>query len=464
MLKEITIPTWFNWPVSGSVQKINYHRSDYPSDFSIPKGKMSIVEHKNAYNEPLLNGVPFALKYGATHVNRGQYPERYPIHTQKHHGGTAYDGWANDYVSVFDKDLEKVNNFNAFMKRYKEDCLDWYGGRYPGQMNYEVIILDGELFWNTSGSATLAAMYRLKNQLYPDMLIGAWAKSHTTASLMGVNRLNIDRYNETYKKGGVLTQYSAAGFEVMCNYAYHNNEVSNYYDRIYSSEIAKRLIKGTKKKELWSLWQFDEDIDHWKDMGIHMYKPLLKNGKRGFYRWRGTVPPALMYSSAIFAYFCLDGVQNWEAGYSSYDLEDLYTENAFLKNKTISYQNGPVNVAYQHYSGIHDWEYLARYQAHSQKDILEQDTDWQLIDFQIDGGKWYRNEQRYPSVAKLEKLPVVRVKYSTDGKEALLLVWNPSLCEAGFLSQVVDINDSRTGLKATVKLKSNWVSIARVSL
>ena len=110
----------------------------------------------------------------------------------------------------------------------------------------------------------------------------------------------------------------------------------------------------------------------------------------------------------------------------------------------------------------HDYNALARYQSSLHADILDANTPWTLPEFAVNGGSFYTGDDSLPPNAKVNKLPLVRLKYNAAGTEALVLILNPSLnSDLANLTQTVRFVDASKSIDETITLYSTEIYIGR---
>ena len=126
----------------------------------------------------------------------------------------------------------------------------------------------------------------------------------------------------------------------------------------------------------------------------------------------------------------MDGIYCWETGngYSEdvadagvigpdgYPTSERKIVNGVEKNATY----------YIKYFGFYNYHVLGMWQASQNKSIIEASTPWIIPELWTSTNKvWRTGDDRYPSYCNFYKEPLIRAKYSADGKTLLVIACNP---------------------------------------
>jgi hypothetical protein len=476
-INEIAYPSLFK---KGNIRKEAFNVAPiYPQGIVPPSGKSAIMEYNRTYNLPLLNGEPEAVAYWATHVAKSQYPtaSESTLYNKPNMGGLVGDGWANAYgKKTAGAQLNTVTDSAGFDSDFAAHGYGYYMGDAAGQTNYEIGILNGEDWQasidNSTGSQTVVTAIKAKFDTLKSagQKIGIWGVwgNQSQEGIQDLTSGNLSAAITRYKAGGgTKSLYAEADFDILCPLCYIVNSIAwPLYNYIYQSDVSKRIMTaGTKL--IWSSWAKEERINgyngNWTSAGgsnvaIHTYEK--SDGSQGSYYYNPNPNPKLYYAHCIWAYFVYDGTYEFGDIKSSSNPDHLAVRAGdVLTNISV---NGEA-VYYEEGLGVVDYNYLACYQASLHSDIIDASTDWETPEMSIDGGDFLTGDDRLvPSVA-LNDQPIVKIKYSTSGTEALVIAQNPSQNTVGSLTQTVRVLDTGTGLDVTITLKSIAVYLGRIT-
>jgi hypothetical protein len=484
-INEIAYPSFFK---KGNIRKEAFNVAPiYPQGIVPPSGKSAIMEYNRTYNLPLLNSEPEAVAYWATHVAKSQYPtaDENTLYNKPNMGGLISDNsWAFNTSTktvgkVQGQRLNTVSNQPLFLDSFAADGYGYYMGNAPTQTNYKEAVINGEDFDaatdNTTGSQTVvtAIKARFDTLKSAGQKIGIWGVwgNQSQEGIQDLTSGNLSAAITRYKTGGTKSLYAEADFDILCPLCYVVNSISwPLYNYIYQSDISKRIMTaGTKL--IWSSWAKEERIDgyngDWTSRGgsnvaFHTYEK--SDGSQGQYLYNPNPNPKLYYAHCIWGYFVYDGVYEFGDVKSSSNPDHVDVDSGgVLRQLKVGGENGEL-LYYEEGLGVVDYNYLACYQANLHSDIIDASTDWETPEISIDGGDFLTGDDRLvPSVA-LNEQPIVKIKYSTSGTEALVIAQNPSQNTVGSLTQTVRVKDDATGLDVTITLKSIAIYIGRITV
>jgi hypothetical protein len=476
-INEITYPSWFK---RGNIKKEAFNVAPkYPQGIAPPSSKYAIMEYNRTYDLPLLNGEPEAVAYWATHVAKSQYATsaESTLYNKPNMGGLIGDGWAYAYgKKAAGAQLNTVADVPGLTNDFAAHGYGYYMGNAAGQTNYEVGILNGEDWQasidNSSGSQTVVTAIKAKFDTLKSagQKIGVWGVwgNQSQEGIQDLTSGNLAAAITRYKTGGTESLYSVADFDILCPLCYIVNDIAwPLYNYIYQSDISKRLMTaGTKL--VWSSWAKEERIDGYNgdwttaggsNVGIHTYEK--SDGSQGSYYYNPNPSPKLYYAHCIWAYFVYDGTYEFGDVKSSSNPDHLSVRTGdVLTNISVDGEQ----VYYEEGLGVIGLNYLACYQSSLHSDIIDAATDWLTPEISIDGAAFLTGDNALvPSVA-LYGQPIVKIKYSTSGTEALVIAQNPSQNTVGSLTQTVRVQDTATGLDVTITLKSIAIYIGRITV
>ena len=314
--------------------------------------------------------------------------------------------------------------------------------------------------WNECFNNALAKVQALKNDntpLYIDWVIpqfsnygnGIYQSRYTGATGFGwedmepgktitSTRLYSDYHDYytnntiTYSQTGLYYPWFKGALE---NYKYHY--VTNYqfrmesafhvYSIVHNTDITKKMldeILGPNHDRLAVsyFWYKQEPIEG-SDFGMARKEVNINKSLRFTDRNRLEACPSLMYAMGVWSMCYADGLFMW---YQSVVGEEIGTarldrENASLGDDAFDAKWG--DTTWLGKSSL-DWAYVGYLHAKQNEDIISANTEWLVPDLSIGGGSWTSGTQNYPVSLYNNARPICRYKLSTDGTEALVLIFN----------------------------------------
>lgn len=314
--------------------------------------------------------------------------------------------------------------------------------------------------WNKCFNAALAKVQALKNDnvpLYIDWVIpqfsnygnGIYQSRYISAPGFGwesmepgssitPTRLYSD-YHDYYINGtisyaqtGVYYPWFKGALE---NYKYHY--VTNYqlrmkaefqvYSIVHNTDITKKMLEellGPNHDRLACgyFWYKQEPIEG-SDFGFARKETNINGAVRFTDRNRLEVCPSLMYAMAVWCMCYADGLFMW---YQSVVGEEIGTARLDRETNSINDDNFDAKWGDTTWLGKNslDWAYVGYLHAKQNEDIISATTLWLVPDLSLGGGNWTTGTANYPVSLYNNSRPICRYKLSTDGTEALVLIYN----------------------------------------
>ncbi len=459
---RIDLPEWFKVPRN----RLSYDFDEgdwFPSGWTLPQGKFACWEGAAKYTQTDRNGRHPMLDFGFTHV-------------------------AENTLSVGGSVPAKQNQCRVFGDAEWLDMGDggnykrWHNDSWKNRGTYMQIVIpdfeNGDHWrWNQSQFDAFRDMVTDFKQERPDCLLGCWGIGVTNHSLRifddidpqgrptgSVNPAGAAKWRAKYDKPEAelnrVFDYCGLNFANPSVYWLNGGNPAHLYAVLQEWEVGK-LARPSIPNVL-STWIQTEFVDGYPLTTYRFPKP------DGSSIWRGMkhqAPPSLVYAMSLFTHCRMDGAYCWETGniYSE-DVADAGDPSDGEMQQPVSRTFKGVNknvYYYIKYFGFYNYHVLGMWQASRNKDIIEADTPWFMPELWTSTNQiWRTDDDRYPSYCNLYHEPLVRVKYSTDRTELLVIACNPY----NKTSQQLKVKDPQSDRQVALELAADYPTIQRFRL
>lgn len=197
---------------------------------------------------------------------------------------------------------------------------------------------------------------------------------------------------------------------------YHNNygATDYFYKLVHQYDIANKLVTeklGANHHIMFTSLMFSvyETVAGSNMQGKR--KAIGPDGNPG--SGKPDVSPDFWQSLAAWSFGYADGGYVWDSGrFRVEDYSDYVWNTANGENPTEIFKND--------FAGA-DWYFATIASLYQNKDIIEANTEWSYISQDKGNGQYTSGTENYPFVNYVFKRPLIAAKFSTDGKEALIL-------------------------------------------
>ncbi len=425
--RRLNLPAWFDVPQN----RLGYDFDEgkwFPSGWKLPKGKYACWEGAGKYNQVDRKGRNPMFDFGFTQVAENTIS-----------AGGSVPG-KDEQCRVFG-DAEWLDMSDG------GNQTKWHNNGWKSRgERMKIVIPDFENAdawrWNQAQFDAFKALVSDFKKDRPDCLIGCWGVGVSNYSF----RIFDERDNEGRPTGVVnlkaagqwksqydnpkpqlhrILDYCGLNFGNPSVYWINSGNPAHLYAVVQEWEIGK-LAKPEVPNVL-SNWIQTEFVDGYPLSSYRFTKP---DGSSQVRYTKHQAPPTYTYALSLFAHTRMDGIYCWETGngYSEdvadagvigpdgYPTSERKIVNGVEKNATY----------YIKYFGFYNYHVLGMWQASQNKSIIEANTPWIMPELWTSTNKvWRTGDDRYPSYCNFYKEPLIRVKYSSDGKTPLVIACNP---------------------------------------
>lgn len=437
--QRIGLPDWFRLPQDRLAFDFEEGKW-FPSGWSLPKGKFACWEGAGKKTQADRSGRHPMLDFGFTHVAENTFSK-----------GGSTPPWENQCRVFGDAEwLDMSDGCNQ--DKWHNDGWKSRGSRM------QIVIPDFEngcaTTWDQAHYDKFREMVTDFNQSRPNCYLGCWG--------VGVTKYSLRIFDEIDPNGrptGVVNLKAAAQWKAKydnpqaelqpifnnCGLTFGNPSVywlnggnpAHLYAVVQEWEVGKLAKPNTPN--IISTWIQTEFVDGYP---LTSYRFNKLDGSVRTEWMKHQAPPSLVYAFSLFAHARMDGAYCWETG-NGYS-EDPSDPGYYIK-----------------YFGFYNYHVLGMWQASRNKDIIEASTEWFMPEIWTSTNNvWRTGENRYPSYCNYYKEPLVRAKYSANGKELLVIACNPY--NKGV--QTLKVKDPKSAKQVSLELVGDYPAIKRFRL
>ena len=428
---DIGIPSWFSIPTNRLGWDYMDLNSSFPRNWNLPSNKVGLYmadEYINMEND----GTERIIRSGWTaRMNSGSNPLVIALPHSKR-------CWIDDdtWMNVNDPTNTSQWSANVLINDFGTQN-DW-------------VYIDGEHlpYPFTPYIGNLQNIISTAKQARPNVRFGAYH----TGDYWRFNSLDNHvqqrlAYNDipNQKDYGQIIGYNTGRVDT---YAMNNFFGERLYGYIQQTDFHN--ISGNPNP---LLYFYSHQMQPHPGDSAYSYQDMLCRSTQGKAQY--IIPPAhpnIIYATALFAFTLANGMLHWNQRGISEDPNTLVDWFAGNGNNWSAYIQG--------YQGTVNFINLAMWQASQNADILEANTQWVIPEFCIsnnDGvtwNNWRTGDDIYPSYARVNQEPIVRVKYFNGSY--LIVACNPF--NKGLQKVKIRINNVEIG---TVTLASGFPVLKR---
>lgn len=467
------LPSWATFS-KDSIYPDFYKRAGYPTNIIVPNNKFIIFEHDVLLDiEPrvvgavLKNPIPF---YGFVIDNKTNSVEgRIDINDEPVHEDFEY--WNKERVGglVGDSYWCNIADGDDYTQWFSDDLID-----IAANQTFMALDLEHHQWneWNSNHWDKMAEIIDEVRTACPWVKIGGWARHDVTIGPFfdpengGVeNESGFNFYANMYVNGPALniSGFYQTGMNCAFPFGYMKGRQSAQlmYNLMHTVEVSKAynptvLQIPTVWVEIEKVADYegdDQDTVLWHN---RTDKVITSDEKLH-------TPPDVMFAYSLLGLTVWDGVYWFGTGANYSDninfADDIGIQPDVNQNSiyTTTVRGKEFRVSYRwQYKGFINYNAIANYMCGLDpfKSIIEASTPWIIPEYKNNlAYSWQTGLKKYPSWAYGNKAPIIRLKYSADGKKCMYIAVNPG---AGLNVGEWDFRINDTSWQSTVKLIGSW--------
>lgn len=322
----------------------------------------------------------------------------------------------------------------------------------------DMTIINGEFERQSSNKTNfrrvIGAIGSKLGTMYPNKIFGYWTHGYYTTQpffLFKTDQQWRDDYNGATGTDGI---WSGWQISQMFGYAADKKDAAeDFWTHLQTGEAGRTVDTGNPKRYfITTFWDQQEIVENGATF-LHRDVPgkgVVVNKERAGHS------ACHLFNAALLHTTVLNGIDMWGEPFNIGKDKSTYDNTSDFND----FNHGPNLTIYPNRNYIQqNWFHLGMYFSSlpEAKSIIELSDEWLLPDYKF-GSTTVSGNNKYPSFARHNRYPIVRLKYNADKSKALIYAVN-QLAVDPLGTTTINVFDNATGLSVDVTVKGTWADL-----